>query len=128
MALEILSYKADSDVVHQELPDRQSRTEGVIEAGQAAIMEVGTVLGIETANGKYSKFSATASNGVQTAAGILLERVDATLVDVNAVILTRIATVVAQALIWPAGISDGDKATALSSLLVSHQIVSRNGV
>lgn len=128
MALETLSYKVDSDVVHHELPSRQSRTEGVIEAGQAAIMEVGTVLGLETANGKYSTFSATASNGVQTAAGILLERVDATAVDVNAVILTRIATVVAQALIWPAGISDGDKATALATLLASHQIVSRNGV
>ena len=47
MALETLSYKVDSDVVHQEDADRQSRDDVVIKSGAAAIMEVGTVLSIE---------------------------------------------------------------------------------
>ena len=128
MALETLSYKTDSDVVHQELPDRQSRTEIVVASGAAAIMEIGTVLGMVTASGKYEALQVAASDGPQVASAILLEKVDAQAADVSAVALTRIATVVAQALIWPAGISAGEKATALSQLLVSQQIVSRNGV
>ena len=127
MALEVLSYKVDSDVVHQELPDRQSRDEVTIKTGAATVMEIGTVIAALTADSKFVLLAPAAATGAEVAAAVLLERVDATAADQQAVVLCRVATVVSQALIWPAGITAPQKAAAIVQLN-AHEIVVRNGV
>ena len=49
----------------------------------------GTVLGKITASGKYAAHNPGASNGTQTAAAVLWDRVDASAADANAVVLIR---------------------------------------
>lgn len=58
-------------------------------ASGAGKLEAGTVLGKLSSGGKYTPLSPGASNGSQTAAGILWASVDATSEDATGVILLR---------------------------------------
>ncbi len=58
-------------------------------ASGAGKLEAGTVLGKLSSGGKYTPLSPGASNGCQTAAGILWASVDATSEDATGVILLR---------------------------------------
>lgn len=87
-------------------------------------LEVGAVLGKETASGKYKTLDPVATDGSQVAAGILFDAVDASAGDAEGVAILRMAEVHATELAWPAGITAGQQTTALAQLaLLPHIIV-----
>ena len=122
-----IGYKTDADVVKTEEPNRASRDEKILASG-AGNLKVGTVLGTVTTGGKLKQLAPAASDGTQNASHILLQNSDATSADQNVVTLARgTAEVVLQALVWPVGITDNQKAAALAQL-EAKLITARNGV
>lgn len=125
--MDTIQLKTETDVVKTEGPNRYSRDEVTIASGSGEI-EIGEVLGKVTATGKYKPLAPAATDGTQTAARVSLQNADATAADaVRVVVLSRHAEVVRQALVWPAGITDNQKATALAQLETAG-IVARRGV
>ena len=122
-----INLKTETDVVKTEGPNRYSRDEVVIASG-SGVIDVGAVLGKVTASGKYKPLAPGASDGTQVASRISLEKVDASSADApRVVVLSRMAEVVQQALVWAGGVTDGQKVTALSQLETAG-IVARRGV
>ena len=122
-----INLKTETDVVKTEGPNRYSRDEVTIASG-SGIVEVGAVLGKVTASGEYRPVNPAASDGSQTAARVSLQRVNATSAAVpRTVVLSRHAEVVAQALVFAAGVNATQRATALSQLETAG-IVARRGV
>ncbi|MGB0467763.1 MAG: head decoration protein [Pontibacterium sp.] len=68
----------------------------------------GQVLGVITANGKYTDYDAGAADGTETAAGILYAATDASAADQNAVVIVRDCEVASAALTGSdaAGVAD----------------------
>lgn len=60
---------------------------------RAAVYEVGTILGRIDASGLYKAHDPAATDGSQKAAGVLLDNVDASAADTQAVAITRMAEV-----------------------------------
>jgi Bacteriophage lambda head decoration protein D len=79
-------------------------------------LEPAAVLGKVTASGKYKALDPAAADGSQSAAGILYDAVDASAADAEAVAVVRLAEVNAAELVWPAGITAPQQATALGQL------------
>lgn len=122
-----INLKTETDVVKTEGPNRYSRDEVTIASG-SGIVEVGAVLGKVTASGEYRPVNPAASDGSQTASRVSLQRVNATAAAVpRTVVLSRHAEVVAQALVFAAGVNATQRATALSQLETAG-IVARRGV
>jgi hypothetical protein len=71
---------------------------------------------VAAGTGKLTILAPAAADGSQVAAGILVAPVDASAADVPCVILSRYAEVNGYELTWPAGISAGNKATAIAQL------------
>ncbi len=78
--------------------------------------DAGTVLGKITASGKFTNLTPAANDGSQNAAAILFDNARAAAADVKGVVVARMAEVKAAELVWPAGITDAQKAAALASL------------
>jgi hypothetical protein len=91
-----------------------SRNEETVAAGQN--LGIGAVVGRKTADGKLYALNLSANDGTQTAIGILIEDVDATLIDKTGVILARHAVVADKYVVWPAGITAPQKVAALAQL------------
>jgi len=91
-----------------------SRDEVTVASGQN--LAAGTVVGIITASGKVTQLAPGATDGSENAAGVLVGNVDATAGDQPGVIVARHAICSAQGLVWPASITDPQKATAISQL------------
>jgi len=84
-------------------------------------LRTGAVLGTITATGKYVAYDPDATDGSQTAVGILITRSvpGDTSVDEEAVALVRGPAVIIEAgLTWLASVEAGDKTTALAALAV----------
>lgn len=113
--MQTVGFKSDTDVVKDEGKNRFSRDEDTLASGSGVVV-TGTVLGKVTASGKFKPLAPAASDGSQTAAAIILQYADATAADVRVVNLKRRAQVVLQALVWPVGITDAQKAAALTQL------------
>lgn len=67
--------------------------EQVTIAAAAPAMEAGSVLGQITASGKYTVYDSGATDGTETAAGVLLYNVENSAADQRAVIIARDAEV-----------------------------------
>jgi hypothetical protein len=67
--------------------------ENIVVASGSGVLPSGRMLGKITAGGKYDNYDDGAANGTQTCVGILLDEVDATSADVNAVMVARLAEV-----------------------------------
>lgn len=79
--------------------------------------DIGDVIHVTVTGGDYEALTPAATNGTQTAAGILFAAVDATSADTAGVALVRgPAIVAADSLTWPAGISAANKSIALAKL------------
>ncbi len=103
------------DLLKYEAPNLYSRETAVIAAGQH--LALGTVLSRKTADGKLYAVAPGASDGTETAVGVLATDTDATLVDrEDAVLIARHAIVSRHAVIWPAGITPAQKASAEATL------------
>jgi hypothetical protein len=79
-------------------------------------LQAAAVLGKVTASGKYKVLAPAAVDGSEVAAGILYDAVDASAADAEGVVIIRLAEVNAAELVWPAGITAGQKTTALGQL------------
>lgn len=93
-----------------------ARSRENVTLGGAHAFEPGEVVGRITATGVYVALAPAAADGSQTAAGITVYGYDATTADVEGVIIETDAQVIGDALVWPTGISAGDKATAIAAL------------
>jgi hypothetical protein len=77
----------------------------------------GTVLGKITTGGKFTPLAPGASNGSQSAAGILWGHADATEADAPAVVLVRGPAIVNRhEIVWPDGATEGQITTATTAL------------
>ncbi|HFA60150.1 MAG TPA: head decoration protein [Rhodospirillales bacterium] len=114
------------DLLKYEAPNLYSRDQATVLAGQN--LALGAVVGIVAATGKVKALDPAATDGSQTAAGVLLEPVDATAGDRDdGILLARHAIVADHALVWPAGITNAEKATAIAELKAIGILV-RKGV
>jgi len=86
----------------------------------------GTVLAVATVSGLYAPLDPEADDGLQVAAAVLWDHVTTDSSGGEAVIIARMAEVHQDLLIWPDGITDEQKATAIEALL-AKDIVLRQG-
>ena len=106
-----------------EGPGAISRDTITVKQG-AGVLLAGTVLGTITAESKHVAYDNEAANGSQTASAILLADVDATLADVKAVGIVRLAEVFADRLIYGAGVTtEGEKTAAVADFATKFVIV-----
>ena len=82
------------------------------------------VLTVTGGSGKYRAWNPANADGSQTALAIVLDAVDATSTDQDAVIIARHAEVNASELVWFNGATDGQKKSGLNQLK-SQQIIGR---
>lgn len=101
-------------IVHEESIDL-SREKVTVGSG-AGIVVSGAVLGKKTADSKYYPHDPAAADGTQVASRILWREVDATSSDVAEVVTKALTKVRDENLTWKAGISAGDKTTAITAL------------
>lgn len=102
-----------------------SRDTGTVAAGQT--LALGTVVGQDSTTGKLLAFDPAAGNGAQNPVGVLIDAIDATLIDRPAVYIARHAVLAAPALAWPSGITAPQKAAAIAALKTLGILV-REGV
>jgi hypothetical protein len=93
-----------------------ARSRDVVIIASGEVLEPGTVLGMVTASGKYVQLDPAASDGSEAAAAILYEGVDATAADTSRAVLLRDAEVNGGEIVWPDGITEPDKTTAIGQL------------
>ena len=114
------------DLLKYEAPNLYSRDQVTVGAGQS--LPLGTVVGLVTATAKLKQIDPSATDGSQYAAGVLMQSVDATLIDrEDGLMLARHAIVADHALVWPAAITAAEKLAATLQLK-SLGILVRKGV
>ena len=88
------------DLLKYEAPNRYSREVATIAAGQN--LPLGTVLGSNTSDGKHYVIDPAATDGTETAVGVLAHAIDASNADrEDAIVIVRHAIVAKTALVWP---------------------------
>lgn len=98
-----------------ESPGAISRDTVTILSGQD--LAAGAVLGKVTASGKYRAVQPGGGDGSETAVAVLYAATDASAADVAGAVIHNFACeVISSALAWPAGITAGQKTTALAEL------------
>ncbi|WP_404992089.1 head decoration protein [Cupriavidus pauculus] len=103
------------DLLKYEAPNLYSRDRITVASGQN--LPLGTVVGIVTATGKFTRIDPSAGDGTQVAAGVLLQACDATLADRDdGLIVARHAIVSDHALAWPEAITNAEKLAAIAQL------------
>ncbi len=114
------------DLLKYEAPNLYSRDQVTVGAGQNLLL--GTVVGLVTAPATLTQIDPSATDGSQYAAGVLMQGVDATLIDRDdGLMLARHAIVADHALAWPAAITTAEKQAAIAQLK-SLGILVRKGV
>jgi hypothetical protein len=104
---------------------RDYTRETVTIASGAGKLAPGTVLGKITTGGKYTVLTPGASNGSQTAAGILWAGVDASAADAPGVVLLRGPAIVNRhEIVWPDGATEA-QITAATAALAALGIILR---
>ena len=122
----ITEGKNPGDLLKYEAPNLYSRDQVTVGAGQNLLL--GTVVGLVTATAKLKQIDPSATDGSQYAAGVLMQSVDATLIDrEDGLMLARHAIVADHALAWPAAITTAEKQAAIAQLK-SLGILVRKGV
>lgn len=99
----------------EEVRLNYSREQVTVAAGES--LELGAVVGRIGTNAKVKRFDPVATDGSEHPAGILLGACNAALIDIDdAVMLARHGVVATHALIWPSGITAGQKTAATAAL------------
>jgi hypothetical protein len=109
------------EFILSEANGNRSRENRTLVSGQN--LGAGAVLGKITTGGKYTGYDNTASDGSETAAGILYASVDATAGDLPCVVIVRDAEVIGDAIDFDAGQSGADQTAATADLLAIGIIV-----
>jgi hypothetical protein len=102
------------DFLLSEANGSYSRDNEILGTGQN--LQAGTVLGKVTASGKFVQLDPAATDGSEAAAGLLWAGANATDADVAIVVISRAAEAKTDELIWPTGIAEPDKTTAIAQL------------
>lgn len=98
-----------ADLLKHEAPNRYSRDVATIAAGQN--LPLGTVLGRNTSDGKHYVIDPAATDGTESAIGVLANAVDATNADwPDAILIARHAIVAKTALVWPIALTGAQRA------------------
>ena len=114
------------DLLKYEAPNLFSRDQVTVASGQA--LPLGAVVGIVTTTGKVKQIDPSATDGSQYAAGVLMQRCDAALIDrEDGLMVSRHAIVADHALTWPAAITVAEKQAAVLQLK-SLGVLIRKGV
>ena len=104
---------------------RDYTRETVTLASGAGKLAPGTVLGKVTTGGKYTVLTPAATNGSQTAAGILWDKADTTDADASGVVLVRGPAIANRhELVWPETATEA-QITAATTALAALGIVLR---
>ncbi len=112
------------DLLKYEVSNLYSRDQITVAKGQN--LKLGTVVGCDTKDGLIKSLNPTATDGTQTAIGVITSDVNAT-ETTKAVIITRIAMLADHAVVWPANITEEQKAAAIKQL-EARGIIIRKGV
>jgi len=113
--MQITEGKNLADVLKYEAPNLYSREVAVVAAGQN--LAIGTVVSCHTVTGKLHALALAATDGTETAVGVLATDTEAMLIDRDdAVLIARHAIVARNALIWPAAITAVQKSAAEGQL------------
>ena len=86
-------------------------------------LDAGAVLGQITASGKYREIDPAAITGAEVAVAVLFDAVDASGGDAPGIIISRLAEVHGGEVVWPTGITDPQKQTAIDQLAAATIIV-----
>lgn len=114
------------DLLKYEAPNLYSRDKVSIAAGQT--LQMGAVVGAVSGTGKFKRFDPSAEDGSQDVAGIVIQDIDAALIDrENGLIVARHAIVADHVLNWPTAITAAEKAAAIKQLKALGILV-RKGV
>lgn len=107
--------KTIAEVIHFDLSDHSQ--ESVIVLSGEGTFEVGEVLGIVTASGKYAKYDNAAGDGREVAVAISREKGDATAADVPCVAVNkRVTTALIPGLVFDAGQAQPAQDAAIADL------------
>ena len=103
------------DLLKYEAPNLYSREQDIVAATQ--VLSLGTVVGRETATAKLKALDPAATDGTETAIGVLGNDIDATLVDrPDAILIAGHAIVARGAVLWPTDITAPQQAAAITQL------------
>ncbi|WP_353270914.1 head decoration protein [Wolbachia endosymbiont (group A) of Hedychridium roseum] len=111
------------DLLKYEVYRDYTREEITVAKGQN--LKLGTVVGYDKDN-MIKIINPTATDGTQTAIGVITSDVNAT-ETTKAVIITRIAMLADHAVVWPANITEEQKAAAIKQL-EARGVIIRKGV
>ncbi|WP_143688729.1 head decoration protein [Wolbachia endosymbiont of Laodelphax striatellus] len=101
------------DLLKYEVSNLYSRDQITVTKGQN--LKLGTVVGYDTKDGFIKALNPTATDGTQTAIGVIASDVNAK-ENSKGVIIARGAMLADHAVVWPANISEEQKATAIKQL------------
>ena len=113
------------DLLKYEAPNLYSRDTMTVASGQ--VLALGAVVGRVTITGKVKALDPVATDGTQSAIGVLLQACDATGADQKVVVLARHCIVHDEFLVFPGSATTLQKNAALEQLK-SLGIVPRKGV
>jgi hypothetical protein len=103
------------DLLKYEAPLLYSRDQVTVQAGQVLVL--GAVIGRVAATGKVRAFDPSATDGSEKPAGVVIQPIDAgTAERRDGLIVARHAIVADRALVWPAAITEAEKAEAVEQL------------
>lgn len=104
--------KTLGDLLLVEVAPGWTKEKGLLLAGTD--YPLGTVLA--KVSGKYQALDLAGTGAAKKAVAVLAENVDATAADTSGVVIARGAVVESTEMLWPAGATDPQKATALDEL------------
>ena len=109
-----------SDIIIETDTWGYARLNGTLASGNN--LAAGAVLGVVTADGKYTELNPGGADGSEVARAILLEAVDASAGDQACVVAHGLCIAKEQNLVWNASVTDPQKATAKGQLFDNSQI------
>ncbi|BAA89644.1 hypothetical protein [Wolbachia phage WO] len=112
------------DLLKYEASSLYSRDQITVAKGQN--IKLGAVVAKKTDDGFIKVLNPAGTDGTQTAIGVITSDVNAT-ENTKAVIITRIAMLADYAVVWPANITEEQKAEAIKQL-EGRGIIIRKGV
>ncbi|WP_264375426.1 head decoration protein [Wolbachia endosymbiont (group B) of Sphaerophoria taeniata] len=113
------------DLLKYEASNLYSRDQITVAKGQN--IKLGAVVAKKTDDGFIRVLSPTGTDGTQTAIGVITNDINSKDSDMKGVIITRIAMLADHAVVWPANITEEQKAAAIQQL-EARGIIIRKGV
>lgn len=114
MANFIVEGRRPSEFIVSEANGRRGRDAVTVASG--ADLGSAVVVGKVTANGKMAQLAPAASDGSETAYGILIYPAGAATADAVVTAIVREAEINGELIVWPEGITEGQKTTAIADL------------